>query len=140
MSAADLGLSPQMVAAMRRQLVAERGWRVGTDLENRVAILLSRWEVPGPVEQQYRIGRFRVDFAWPDRMIVLEADGWHHRAPEGAAKDRRRDSWLRSQGWVIFRVDDEHGETSLVQQMVRVCRVVRSEEPGWAERFVRSTS
>ena len=64
--------------------------------------------------------------------IALEADGWWHRSPEGATADRQRDSWLQSQGWVVFRVDDEHGEDSLRDQVVRVALLVRSQAPAGA--------
>lgn len=99
------------------------GWRAGTDLENSVALALTHCRALR-AQQQYSVGRYRVDFAWPERKIALEADGWYHRSPEGAEKDRRRDSWLRSQGWVIFRVDDEHGEYLLIEQVRRVARIV----------------
>jgi very-short-patch-repair endonuclease len=112
-------------AEMQRLLVAEKGWRVGTALENQVALILSRFR--DRPEQQYSIGKYRVDFAWPEQKIVLEADGWYHRSPDGAGRDRQRDSWLRSQGWLIFRVDDEHGPELLEEQVVRVSRVVMSE-------------
>lgn len=105
-----------------RQVVIERGLHPGTHLENQVALILSHCGLHP--EQQYRAGRFRLDFAWPELKIALEADGWHHRAPEGAARDRLRDSWLRSQGWVVLRVDDEHGERALRAQVVRVAGIV----------------
>lgn len=109
-----------------RQVITERGWEPGTHLENQVALILSRFGVDRP-DQQHRVGRYRLDFAWPQLCIALEADGWWHRSPEGAAKDRQRDSWLRSQGWLVFRVDDEHGELVLRHQVMRVSRLVRSE-------------
>jgi very-short-patch-repair endonuclease len=109
-----------------RALVIERGWRPGTHLENQVALILSRFTVARP-EQQYRAGKYRLDFAWPQPCMALEADGWWHRSPEGSARDRERDSWLRSQGWLIFRVDDQYGESVLAHQIMRVCRLVRHE-------------
>lgn len=111
------------LASITRAVVIEHGWRPGTDLENNVALALSHSKAP-PCEQQHSVGKYRLDFAWPDRKIALEADGWYHRSPEGAAKDRRRDSWLRSQGWVVFRIDDEHGDYSLNDQVRRVARIV----------------
>ena len=116
------GFSAQEIAAYRREFVAERGWRPGTNLENMVCRQLTSFT--HRPEQEYRAGRYRLDFAWPEVKIALEADGWYHRSPEGAANDRRRDSWLRSEGWLVFRVDDEHGERVLAQQISRVAQIV----------------
>ena len=128
---------PTAIEEALRTVVTEYGWEPGTYLENQVMLRLSRSErLPRP-EQQYRIGRFRVDFAWPGKMIALEADGWWHRSPEGAAKDRQRDSWLRSQGWVVFRIDDERGEDMLEWQLMRVIRLVRSEGDDFAQFWKR---
>jgi very-short-patch-repair endonuclease len=119
-----------MAADALTRLIAERttelGWRPGTRLENQVACLLSRFHAPAAV-QQHRVGKYRLDFAWPKVKIALEADGWYHRSPEGSARDAERDAWLRSQGWVVLRVDDRYGEEALQDQMVRVCRIVRGE-------------
>lgn len=120
------GISRKMAADALAQHIVGRGWRPGTALENQVAFILMRFDTPRP-EQQHRAGRYRLDFAWPAARIALEADGWWHRSPDGASKDRQRDSWLRSEGWLVFRVDDEHGEDLLEHQVMRVCRVVRAE-------------
>jgi very-short-patch-repair endonuclease len=116
------GFSAEEMAVYRREYIAGHGWRPGTDLENMVARHLTHFA--HRPEQQHRAGRYRLDFAWPDLKIALEADGWWHRSPEGAARDRQRDSWLRSEGWLVFRIDDEHGERVLAQQVSRVAQIV----------------
>jgi very-short-patch-repair endonuclease len=117
-----------MTAVLRqldRQFVEEQGWRSGTDLEDAATRWFHRVGLsPREVEQQYRVGRFRLDFAIPSLQIAVEVDGWHHRSPEGAARDAERDSWLRSEGWLVLRVDDRHGRESFDEQMVRVLRAV----------------
>jgi very-short-patch-repair endonuclease len=106
------------------RVVTEMGWQPGTHLENHVARRLTMCGLRA--EQQYTVGhRYHLDFAWPEMKIGLEADGWIHRDPEKAASDRRRDSWLRNEGWLIFRVDDEFGEDSIRGQVTRVAVVVR---------------
>jgi very-short-patch-repair endonuclease len=114
-------------------LLEEAGWRLGTSLENGVAWQLHRFKFRVAqardrdslaVHQQYRLGRYRVDFAWPLLKIALEADGWWHRSPDGAAKDAERDAWMRDQDWIVFRVHD-NAET-LADQLCRVARIVRS--------------
>lgn len=105
--------------AAYRSLIEERGWRSGTALENRVAFRLSRltWTTD-EVLQQHRVGKYRIDFAWPKLKLALEVDGWHHRRPETAAKDAERDAYLRAEGWITFRVDDL---TDVHTQVSRVC-------------------
>jgi very-short-patch-repair endonuclease len=115
------------ITRLRRQQVSDAGWHVGTELENKVAWRLHRAGfTPQLVQCQLRIGRYRVDFALPSVKVVIEADGWHHRSPEGAAKDAARDSWLRAEGWLVFRVDDRNGAESLDEEVARVCEVLHS--------------
>ena len=116
------GFTAGEIAAARRDFIVSRGWTLGTELENMVMRQLTNFRYRP--EQQHRVGKFRLDFAWPDLKIALEADGWHHRSPAGAARDRERDSWLRSEGWLVFRIDDEHGERMLAEQIVRVAQIV----------------
>ena len=111
------------IEATIRDVVARQGWKPGTFLENQVARRLTMCGLRAV--QQYQAGRYRLDFAWPSMKIALEADGWWHRSPEGAAKDRERDSWLRSEGWLIFRVDDQYGEEAIRSQVTRVAVIVR---------------
>jgi DNA helicase-2/ATP-dependent DNA helicase PcrA len=51
-------------------------------------------------EVQYGIGPFRVDFAFPEVRIAIEADGraWHDEET-----DRARDHKLRGMGWSVLR-------------------------------------
>lgn len=109
-------------------VVSEKGWKPGTVLENHVMLQLSRAGfgpgTPDAPEQQYRVGRYTLDFAWPRRGVALEADGYHHRSADVALKDCLRDCWLRAEGWVVLRVDDAGGEESLVDQMRRVLAVL----------------
>lgn len=116
-----------MDAATRilRDVVEEKGWRPGTSLENRVCLLLSRFGCgPKLVKQQYRVGRYRLDFAVPQMGFALEADGWHHRNPASAGRDAERDSELRHLGWLVFRVDDTGTDDDLGLQVARVARVI----------------
>lgn len=54
---------------------------------------------------QLKIGRYRVDIAFPEKMIVVECDGkeWHS-SDEQIEYDRQRDAYLKSLGWKVIRV------------------------------------
>lgn len=109
-----------------KRIVEERGWTLGTSVENEAALFLSAVHWRTRICQQFPIGRYRLDFAWPDLKIALEIDGWHHRSPEGAQRDARRDAKLRADGWLTFRVDDQVGLTAMKEQIVRVCKIVHA--------------
>jgi very-short-patch-repair endonuclease len=116
------------VDAALASVIEARGWTPGNRGENRVARILHGFGFrPGAeLRQQFRIGAYRLDFAWPAIRIAIEADGWVHRADATYARDRERDAWLRARGWLIFRVDVDAGD-GLGEQLARVARVVRWE-------------
>lgn len=108
------------VAAATRRLLVERDLPIGTALENRATWFMFR---AGVLDQhQHRVGRYRLDFAWPDLLVALEVDGPHHWQPNVATKDVARDAYLRGLGWLVFRVDDSSG--TLEHQLARVCRII----------------
>jgi very-short-patch-repair endonuclease len=63
---------------------------------------------------QYKIGRYRVDFAWPTPKILIEVDGdhWHGvglltaRQLEQKEKDKRKAAVLNAKGWHIIRIKE----------------------------------
>ena len=49
--------------------------------------------------------QFEVDFHWPDRRLIVEADSWeHHKTRAAFERDRRRDQLLTAAGWTVIRV------------------------------------
>jgi Protein of unknown function (DUF559) len=110
------------------------GWADGNLGENRIVRLLrSNGITPAFNEsapaidcyQQYRVGPYSLDFAWPKLKIALEADGSVHRFVKTIVHDRERDAWLRDEGWLVFRVDTGTKKGSAVQ-LHRVLAVVRA--------------
>ncbi len=77
-------------------------------LEARVWLLLRRSELPRPIRQHEVStpgGRYRLDFAWPERKLALECDGWEHHGTRVAfGKDRARLSEMTSGGWRVLVV------------------------------------
>jgi very-short-patch-repair endonuclease len=54
-----------------------------------------------PVTQHW-IGQYRVDFAFIEEHVVVEADGkWHKKIKH---KDAVRDAYIRKRGWKIIHV------------------------------------
>ena len=94
------------------------GWRRGNHSENRLALLLSRMGYgPTAVEQQFRLGQYRLDFALVERRLAIEADGWIHKATR--KQDRERDKQLKAWGWDTLRLDLEQDDDLLYEQLSR---------------------
>lgn len=58
------------------------------------------------IKAQVKVGKYRVDFMITGNMpaTVVECDGhdWHEKSREQAAKDKKRDRFLQSQGFRVF--------------------------------------
>jgi very-short-patch-repair endonuclease len=98
---------PGLTALSRTVRLADP--RCGSVLESMLRVLLCQHGLAPPSTQhviQRGDGSFvgRVDFAWPDRRLVVEADGrrWHDPADARDA-DRRRANDLELLGWGLLR-------------------------------------
>lgn len=47
---------------------------------------------------------FRLDLAWPDRLVAVEYDGEEHHGRDQADHDQWRRALLRRAGWTIIVV------------------------------------
>lgn len=94
-----------------RKVLAERlpGYDPGESaLEARIRQILDAHDLPRP-SQQHRVvygkRRYRLDFAWPDRRVYLEGNGfgWHRLATD-LDRDARRQNDLVGDGWVPIEI------------------------------------
>jgi very-short-patch-repair endonuclease len=54
-------------------------------------------------KQEYSIGRYRIDFAFPSTKLAVEADGiYWHSLENVKEKDRRKDLDLKRRGWTVL--------------------------------------
>jgi hypothetical protein len=76
--------------------------------ETRVRLRLVRAGLPHPVTQFEVYDGFRqvarVDFAWPERKLALEYDGWDHTKDDRRGLDIDRIDELRRLGWTVVVV------------------------------------
>lgn len=56
-------------------------------------------------EQEVKFGRYRADFLLTGTKIIIECDGefWHLR-PQSKIRDKRKDEYLHSLGYQVFRL------------------------------------
>jgi DNA helicase II / ATP-dependent DNA helicase PcrA len=76
---------------------------------------------------QYGIGTYRVDFAFPDRRLAVEADG---RAWHDAQRDAARDEHLHRLGWEVLRLpgSEIHRNPAAAADRVRSALLRRPQE------------
>ena len=53
--------------------------------------------------RQVPIGPYVADFICHSAKLIIELDGGQHNEPEDIAYDRRRTSWLGTQGYQVIR-------------------------------------
>lgn len=114
------GRSPKKL----QRVLADRipGYDPGeSELEARIARIIARAALPA-ASQQHRVeyggARFRIDFAWPDRMLYLEGNGFgFHQLSSDLDRDADRQNQLVLAGWtpieVTWRMSDEVIERTL---------------------------
>ena len=57
--------------------------------------------------RQHPIGPYVADFACAMSRLVIEVDGRTHSTDAELEHDRRRERYLKSRGWQVFRVTNE---------------------------------
>jgi very-short-patch-repair endonuclease len=74
-----------------------------SELEARFLRLCRRHRLPAP-EVNVEVGRFRVDFLWRERGLIVETDGFrYHRGRLAFEEDRARDVELQLHGYDVLR-------------------------------------
>ena len=113
-----------------QQVLRERipGYDPGeSELEGRLARLIQRAGLPAPTQQlkvNYGDHRYRVDFAWPDRRLYLEGNGfgWHQLSSD-LDNEANRQNELVLDGWtpieITWRMPDSVIESTLRRFMAR---------------------
>jgi len=81
---------------------------VRSELERRALELFTHAGLPRPRVNTLVLtaeGPLEVDFCWPDRRLVVEADSYEfHGTPAAFERDRRRDQLLKAAGWERLRI------------------------------------
>jgi very-short-patch-repair endonuclease len=80
---------------------------------------------------------YRVDFAFPQLKVAVEADGeeWH-ASSEDIQRDKVRDSQLASQGWIVLRFTEQEIEDQIDDIMKVISRVLSQKVESIGSRTV----
>ncbi|MGH2496552.1 MAG: endonuclease domain-containing protein [Ktedonobacteraceae bacterium] len=82
-----------------------------------------------PLIPQYKIGKYRVDFAHEPSMTIIELDGFRaHSSTDSIAHDRRRQREIEALGWHFIRFGGKE-----IKQNLQTC--VEEAEQGIRKRI-----
>ncbi len=74
---------------------------------------------------QHPVGKYRLDFAIPDKMVAIELDGHeYHKTKYQRTHDARRDRWLYGQGWTVLRFTGTELYADLDRCIDEICGLV----------------
>lgn len=54
--------------------------------------------------QEYPIGYFYADFAWPRKKKMIEIDSKAHLRKSYSERDKNKDKFVKEEGWKIMRI------------------------------------
>ncbi len=76
--------------------------------------------------RQFPVADYIVDFACPERRLIVEVDGAQHNDPETQAYDARRTAFMEQSGWTVLRITNN----DVLKDIEDVCNhiVIASEE------------
>lgn len=92
-----------------RELIPLARPEAESPMESEARLMMHDGGLPEP-DLQYRIidrgGRvWRVDFAWPDRRVAVEYDGYDwHSGPDDLTRDRQKRAALAEIGWTVISI------------------------------------
>lgn len=70
-------------------------------------ILRPSFPAPWPQFQPHPLRRWRVDFAWPDVLLIVEIEGVGHRLSPRYEQDIEKYNDLSASGYTILRITDK---------------------------------
>ncbi|MER8478888.1 DUF559 domain-containing protein [Mesorhizobium sp. M1163] len=84
---------------------------------------------------QHPVGKYRLDFAIPDKRIAIELDGHeYHKTKYQRTHDAKRDRWLYGQGWTVLRFTGTEIHQNLDHCLDEICTLVGIERVSKSNR------
>ena len=78
---------------------------------------------------QHNVGRYRLDFAIPNKRIAIEIDGHeYHKTKYQRTHDAQRDRWLFGQGWNVLRFTGTEIHRDVDKCVSEVCKLAGVEQ------------
>ena len=98
-----------------------------TPWEVKAWVYLRQWRGEGlHFRRQAPIGPYVVDFVCHKARLIVELDGSGHAKSEQLEHDRRRDAWLRNEGYEVVRLWNFAIDEDLTGALDHICEQARA--------------
>lgn len=92
-----------------RELIPLAAPQSESPMESEARLAMIDGGLPAPVLQHEIVDRnwrtWRVDFAWPERLVAVEYDGFDwHSDPDSFRRDRQKRAALNEVGWTVLSI------------------------------------
>lgn len=92
-----------------RDLIPHADGAAESPMESEARLMMIDQSVPTPALQLEIVDldgvTWRVDFAWPDRLLAVEYDGFDfHSSPDALERDRRKRNALNRVNWRVMSI------------------------------------
>lgn len=77
-------------------------------------------------DYNYRVGLYQYDFAFVTLKIDVEIDGATHNTPKVKKIDARRDSFSKSNGWIVIRFTAKQVKENVIGCINELKKVIES--------------
>ena len=75
--------------------------------------------------RQAPIGPYIVDFICLERKLIIEIDGWTHSTEAEVLNDKRRTSYLESQGYKVIRFHNAEIKEGMDEVMTLIAEALK---------------
>ena len=75
--------------------------------------------------RQAPVGPFIVDFICLEKKLVIELDGWTHSTETEVANDKRRTSFLESQGYKVIRFQNDEAMNGMDEVLTLIVEALQ---------------
>ncbi len=75
--------------------------------------------------RQVPIGPYIVDFMCLERKLIIEIDGWTHSTEAEISNDKRRTTYLESQGYKVIRFQNAEIKEGMDEVLVLIVEALK---------------
>jgi len=97
--------------------------------ERKIKKIIDKCLIDRNYVRELRLGKYYLDFAWPHLKKCVEVDGEFHDRKKRSDADKRKDKFLKLNGWKLYRVNyrELKDTKSIVKVIFNIKKFIKSD-------------